>query len=77
MNVDQEFDLEVEKAKLERAAEKHDWAGEILDDVIEGLASPFEHDHSREDDEPRDPDHQREDEEREKREVEERLNEVW
>jgi hypothetical protein len=44
VNTEKPFDLETEKPKLERAAEPHDWAEEIVDDVVEGVASPLTHD---------------------------------
>lgn len=44
MTSDQPADIDAEEAKLERAAEKHDWAEEIVDDAVEGLASPLTRD---------------------------------
>jgi hypothetical protein len=67
--------------KLERAAEQHDWAEEIIDDAIGGLVSPLTHEDPLEKvpdlDEPEASPTKKEDDEREKREAEERLNEVW
>jgi hypothetical protein len=73
--------IQEDMEKLERAGEEHDWASEIIDDAIGGLVSPLTHEDPLENvpnlDEPEASPTLLKDREREKREAEERLNEVW
>ena len=72
--------IEDDKAKLERAAEPHDWAEELVDSAVGGLISPLEHHENEETASPDaavEPEKARVERRHDEREAEERLNETW
>lgn len=72
--------IQDDQAKLERAAEPHDWAEELVDSAVGGLVSPLERHENAETASPDvavEPDKAREERRRDEREAEERLNETW
>jgi hypothetical protein len=70
--------IQADQEKLERAAEPHDWAEEVVDSAVAGLISPLTHETDTADDEfEQEPERARKEREHDEAQTEERLNEVW
>ena len=67
--------VQADEERLERAAEPHDWGEELVDDVVEGLASPLTHDKPSEG-AAIDPENRAEGEATDQHEVDERMNDI-